>query len=643
MFFVALSAVAATAFDDLVPAPRVVEVRSGTVVANIPVRSARGAVAGAAAPVADEAYALDIRPDEIVMTALSPNGLRYAEATLAQLRKLAGGRLPCGVIRDWPEFRYRGIMIDVGRNWQPLETIREMLDFMAAYKLNLFHWHLTDYWGWRIASKAVPELNTDAATIRDVGRRYTQEEFVSVVDYAAARGITVLPEIDVPGHTEAFRRALDIDSMRDPKADRALKAFFDEFVSLVPPEKMPYIHLGTDEVRNNPEKVDEAVVRGWAKHAAAKGHVIVGWAPGIDLSKDGVRSAKMQWGAKDESSGFPFFDMTARYIDVIDPLELLRMAAYAKPCPWDVPEANKLGALIGCWHDDALSTPDQLFVNNAVYPAMVANADAFWCGRREHRPEFLLRSPAAGDPALAHAVDLERRVLAQRDRVLGADFAHPFAFVRQTDLRWRLSYADGTLIAKDVPQATLRLHSRGKAGCYCPRTNATVIAETWIRSPVAQTVGAWIGFTGLSRSSGRACDSPTPAQGEWNRHGASVELNGVRLQPPDWQMPGLRTTEEERKVQNFWSFAATSTTIPWTNEEYYMRPPRPIALKEGWNHVKLTIPAPDPERWADRHEWCATFVPVLGTSEHPREVPGLDYACHAPDARTEDARHPLAL
>ena len=612
--------------DSLLPRPREVLPGTGFAAADAAISCVTGAVPEAAgALAANESYRIDITPSGVRLTAPTEKGFRYAKTTLAQLRKLSGGRLPCGTIVDWPAFRYRGFMLDVGRNWQPLENIREILDFMAAYKLNLFHWHLTDYWGWRLESKAVPELNTDAATIRNVGKRYTQEEFLSVVDYAAVRGITVLPEFDVPGHTEAFRRALGIATMRDPEADRALKAFFDEFVALVPPERMPYIHLGTDEVRNEPEKVDPSVVRTWAKHAAAKGHTIIGWAPGIDLAQDGIRSAKMQWGSKDESAGLPFLDMTSRYIDVIDPLQILGMAAYAKPCPWHVPDEQALGALIGCWHDDLLTDPDQLFTNNAVFPAIVANADAFWCGRPKHRVASAVRLPQPDDPDLALAVDLERRVIAQRDCVLGSGFRRPFAFVAQTPMRWSLRYADGTLIAKDVPQATIILHQKGVAENLCPKTNATVVAETWIRSEKDRTVGAWIGFTGLSRSSGRSIDSPLPDRGQWNRHGATVELNGERIAPPDWVNAGLRTTAEEMKMPHFWSFSALSNKIPWTNEEYYMRPPTPIRLKKGWNHVKLTMPSPDPEPYACRHAWCMTFVPVLGTSAHPREVPGLEY------------------
>ena len=117
-------------------------------------------------------------------------------------------------------------------------------------------------------------------------------------------------------------------------------------------------------------------------------------------------------------------------------------------------------------------------------------------------------------------------MVAQRDRAL-RDLKHPFHFLRQTDMRWRLTQADGTLIATDIAQATI---SPGREGCGA--SNGTVVAETWIKSPRDQTVGAWIGFTNISRDHGLVYSAPLPDVGEWNRFGASVELNGEKIAPP---------------------------------------------------------------------------------------------------------------
>ena len=133
----------------------------------------------------------------------------------------------------------------------------------------------------------------------------------------------------------------------------------------------------------------------------------------------------------------------------------------------------------------------------------------------------------------------------------------------------------------------------------------TVVLETWIKSPKAQIVGAWIGFTGCSRARARKL----PAKGEWGRHGATVEVNGEALPAPAWRHPG-----ESRSIEQ-----------PFEDEEYYMREPTPLRLKAGWNHVKLTVPCPPKPTLDD--SWTATFIPVLGDSRHPESVPGLVCAC----------------
>ena len=186
-------------------------------------------------------------------------------------------------------------------------------------------------------------------------------------------------------------------------------------------------------------------------------------------------------------------------------------------------------------------------------------------------------------------------------------------------MRWRLSQADGTLIATDIAQATI---SPGREGCGV--SNGTVVAETWIKSPRDQAVGAWIGFTNISRDHGLVYSAPLPDVGEWNRFGASVELNGEKIAPPEWKRPGLG---KGRPIED-WTPAWTlyeADEEPFTDQEYYMREPTQIFLRKGWNHVKLTIPNPAAEG-KTRHRWSGTFIPVAGSTDHPHEVPGLEYS-----------------
>ena len=186
-------------------------------------------------------------------------GRRYAQTTLEQLRKLSrGAPLPDCTIADWPALKYRGVMLDCGRNYQSVESILDIIDHIAKYKMNVFHWHITDNYGWRLESKIHPELQRREAFMRQAGRYYTQEEFKKVLAYARRRGVTVIPELDMPGHTLAFRKATGIKDLAAEKAKIVLGELIDELCSLATAEEMPIIHLGTDEARESGERVPQS-------------------------------------------------------------------------------------------------------------------------------------------------------------------------------------------------------------------------------------------------------------------------------------------------------------------------------------------------------------------------------------------------
>ena len=161
-----------------------------------------------------EGYELDISPGAITAYASTEAGFFYAKQTLAQL---AFGRteMPCMKIVDAPRFRWRGMMWDASRCFPPVEEVKRMIDLISRYKMNVFHWHLTDNHGWRIEMPKYPKLQTVAAwryqfdypTKGEVGRYggcYTVAQMKDVVAYAAERHVTVVPEIDVPGHACAL-------------------------------------------------------------------------------------------------------------------------------------------------------------------------------------------------------------------------------------------------------------------------------------------------------------------------------------------------------------------------------------------------------------------------------------------------------
>ena len=622
------------AYEELMPIPQRIQYRP----ARVPLSSLgkvtvkRENVAGAPEAVAEESYVLDISADGVVITAPTEKGVRYAKVTLGQLKKLTSGTecVLSARIVDWPKFRWRGYMPDTARNFLPVGSMKEMIDVMAAYKLNLLHWHLTEHYGWRLESKKYPELHAPKAFLnRHPGKYYTQEECREIVDYAWARGIAVMPELDVPGHATAFRHAFGLKNMDNPRATEIIEDLFRELCTLTSVEKMPFVHMGTDEVWN--KKIEgakpESISR-WAKAVTDSGRRVVSWDPGQEFVA--TNRIAMLWGGRQYAGfGNPSFDANGMYIEIIDPFELLPHGTYHAQFWEATAPSNRWGAVFCGWHDGFVGENyDNVFRNQAVFPCCVLYGKNFWNGPKEDNRKYRSRLPLACDPLLGRAVEIERRVIAQRDKVL-TDLRHPFHFVGQTHMRWRLTNEKGELIAKDIAQATISPRKDPKSsGNFTEVTNGTMIAETWIRSPKTQTVGAWIGFLGMDRDHGlerlASWDATTPKLGEWNIFGASAELNGEKIAPPEWKRPGLKQGKALEWCPVPWWYELGEE--PYTDQEYFMREPTPITLKEGWNHVKLTAPCPGKNiSWSGR-SWIMTFCPILGTTDHPQEVPGLEYS-----------------
>lgn len=594
---VAAGGVGADCLDELMPRPQTV---------------ARGRDVLMKRCVLPGAYQLVVRDGKPTITG-DEEGRRYAQVTFGQLKKLAGAApIPDCVIQDWPAFKYRGLLLDCGRNYQSVESILDLLDHLAKYKMNVFHWHLTDNYGWRLESKKHPELQKAAAFSRNVGKFYTQAEFLHVLAHAKKRGITVIPELDMPGHTLAFRKATGIASLASNEAKVMLGELIDELCALAPAREMPIIHLGTDEAREASEKVPQSHLDYWAKKVTDNGRALMGWSPGLRLPGQTIKQLWM--GARDpRGDACAYIDsQNSYYINHVDPEELLSVAAYQQPCRWGGKDEH-LGAIIGVWHDDAIAETEDVVRMNAVYPAVVLLSDNFWRGREKDEPGLYARLPRPDDPRFALAVDLERRLLAQRDKVL-ANVKHPFPYVAQTQMRWRMTDAEsGKVLATDIPQATIYpRHFWFPASAYAPGGNGTVVLETWITAPKEIDCGAWIGMTGFSRSDGRSRDAPTPKLGQWNKHGATIELNGKLIPPPAWKAPGQGGNPKE---------------IPLVDQDYWYRAPTRIHLRQGVNHVKLTLPKKG--GW----KWIGSFTPMMGTSDHPQEVKGLSYSATPPAVR----------
>ncbi|MBF1076787.1 MAG: beta-N-acetylhexosaminidase, partial [Prevotellaceae bacterium] len=240
-----------------------------------------------------EGYRLTVQPEGVTIEAATATGFFYAFASLNKMLPacVAAGvhdaavtryELPCLTITDGPRFAYRGFMLDVARHFFTVDEIKRMLDLMAVYKLNKFHFHLTEDQGWRWEVKKYPRLTSVGSvasntyvtsmqhgaywTNRPYGPYfYTRAELKDIVAYAAERHIEVIPEIDMPGHFSAAMAAYpqfscnpsgphrvetwggvftDVLNVADPKAVRFVKDILDELMDIFPSEN---IHIGGDE------------------------------------------------------------------------------------------------------------------------------------------------------------------------------------------------------------------------------------------------------------------------------------------------------------------------------------------------------------------------------------------------------------
>jgi len=231
----------------------------------------------------EEGYSLVVSPKRVLVSSHSPRGLFYGAVTLWQLA--AGAQIPAVEIEDAPRFRWRGLLLDSARHYQSPQFIKRLIDAMALHKLNVLQWHLTDDQAWRLEIKKYPKLTevgawrvpagqAPAADIDPTTKRqrlyggfYTQEQVREIVAYAAARYVTIVPEIDVPGHASAAIAAYpQLGVTGKPAAvpadwgiyqnlfnvDESTFTFLEdvlaEVLTLFPSE---YIHTGGDEAVKN--------------------------------------------------------------------------------------------------------------------------------------------------------------------------------------------------------------------------------------------------------------------------------------------------------------------------------------------------------------------------------------------------------
>ncbi|KUG06838.1 beta-N-acetylhexosaminidase [Solirubrum puertoriconensis] len=394
--------------------------RNGTAAANALPLQIRYGKLGRMELFDEERYSLRVTPNGVTIDAPTSLGVLRALATLEQLPQGDAKRsyLPEVEIQDQPRFPWRGLLIDPARHFMPVSVIKRNLDAMAAVKLNVLHWHLSDDQGFRVESKVLPKLHQ----VGGANGYYTQEQVREVLQYAQARGIRVIPEFDVPGHATAWLAAYPelasndstygvsprwgvLNIAMDPTKESTyelLDKLFAEMTALFPD---PYFHIGGDENdgrqwRRNPRIAQYMRERGMVKRdGAVDKHALqtafnrrvltmltkyekrmVGWdeilGPGLpaDAVIQSWRGKKGLYEAA--KAGHQAILSNGYYID----LYLTAASHYAPdPIPADAPLTDEekkriLGGEATMWSEFA----DSVIYDSRVWPRTAAVAERLW-------------------------------------------------------------------------------------------------------------------------------------------------------------------------------------------------------------------------------------------------------------------------
>ena len=365
----------------------------------------------------DESYSLAITATGATLRAKTSLGALRGLETLLQLVSADkdGYYLPLVTIEDEPRFAWRGLMIDVGRHFQPVEVIKRNIDGLAAVKMNVLHWHLSDDQGFRVESKKYPRLQEMGSD----GLYYTQAQVREVVDYAAARGVRVVPEFDMPGHTTAWfvgypelasapgpyqieRKFGVFDPTMDPTRDETYKfldGFFGEMAQLFPDE---FMHIGGDENNGKQWKANPKIQEFMQKHGFTTtaqlqtyfsqrvleivqkhGKRVIGWDEILtpELPKDAVVQGwhGRQSLADAAQQGHLAIWSTAYYLDHMAPADYVYLADPVPPNTTLSPEEAKriLGGEACAWGE--YLSPE--IIDSRVWPRTAAIAERFWSPR----------------------------------------------------------------------------------------------------------------------------------------------------------------------------------------------------------------------------------------------------------------------
>ena len=572
-----------------------------------------------------EAYRLSVSNKRIKIEAVTEQGVYWAMQTLRQLERKKGKRSSvagCEIV-DWPAFRIRGFMQDVGRSYISMEELKREIEILSRFKINVFHWHLTENQAWRLESKIFPMLNDSVNTIRMPGKYYTLEEARDLVDFCKKHQVLLIPEIDMPGHSAAFVRAFRHD-MQSPEGMKILKLLLDEVCETF---DVPYLHIGTDEVEfTNPHFVPEMVA-----YVRSKGKKVISWNPGWHY-KPGEIDMTHLWSYRGKAQpGIPAIDSKFHYLNHFDVFGDI-VALYNSRI-YDQAEGSEdiAGTILALWHDRLIDNEWNLVIENGLYPNMLAIAERAWRGGgTEYFDGLGTILPPEDTEAFKEFADFEKRMLWHKEHTFKG---YPFAYVKQTNVKWNITDAfpnGGDMDKVFPPEQELKdtYHYNGNtygvrqaigAGIYLrhvwgdmvpafyadPKENHTAYAYTWVYSPKDQEVGLWAEFQNYSRSE----MDLAPLPDKWDYKGSRIWINDREILPPVWTAT--------HKVKSY--------EVPLGHENCVGRVPLAVHLNKGWNKVFLKLPI-GKFKMAETRLVKWMFTAVFVTPDGERAVEGLIYS-----------------
>ena len=538
----------------------------------------------------EEAYHLSITPKKIILEATTPKGMYWGRQTLEQLKYTKNKKtwVPQCDITDWPAFRIRGFMHDVGRSYIPVEELKREISLLSRYKINVFHWHLTENQAWRLECRKYPQLNAPENMEREKGKFYTLDEARQLVEFCKQHQVLLIPEIEMPGHSAAFERTFKTD-MQSEKGTQILKDIIDEVCATF---DVPYLHIGTDEVQfTNPDFVPMMV-----KYIRDKGKKVISYNPGWNY-KPGEIDMMQLWSYRGKAQkGIPAIDCRYPYANHFD--TYADLVAMFNSRIYNQPEGS--GDLAGCivafWNDRFIDNTPQLLAENNFYPYMLTLAERAWRGGGNCYFDGKGTLLWEDEPEqLAAFREFEDRLLWQKKTWLKEV---PFPYVRQTQSEWQITdaFPNGGDLNKVFPPEekedsvyqyegktykTRKVIGNGiylrhvwgtlVPGFYAnPQENHTAYATRWIYSPKERKTQLMLEFQNYSRSE----SDLAPRQGTWDYKCSRAWFNGQEIMPPVWE-----NTNTER-----------SNEITLKNENYMSRPAIDITLKKGWNKLMLKLP-----------------------------------------------------